>query len=74
MQNCTCLHLVKVFAGAFTNRKPDAHRAAFHSQPPFAFRVLTAKASWNSNTSTSAMVSPAFSSTLGVAYVGLKQS
>lgn len=40
----------------------------------FAFRVLTAKASWNSNTSISAMVRPAFSSTLGVAYVGLKKS
>ena len=38
------------------------------------FRVLTAKASWNSNTSISAMVRPAFSSTLGVAYVGLKKS
>lgn len=35
--------------------------------------LLTAKASWNSKTSMSCIVRPAFSSTLGVAYVGLRE-
>jgi len=34
--------------------------------------ILTAKASWYSNTSMSSMVKPDFSSTLGVAKAGLK--